>query len=115
MQNEKVEWVKAKVVKSEQHYRLARKSTRGPPMRIAYEDVRLAPKGSLTQELLSCSLEQELQKHSVDGGVNTNGPLSNVRINNPATSNLMASEKNPKGSGDDIGFVGETQNLSRVY
>ena len=43
-QNEKVEWVKAKVVKSEQNYLLARRSTRGPPMRVVYEDVRLAPK-----------------------------------------------------------------------
>lgn len=44
-QNEKVEWIKAKVVKPEQHYLVAGRSKRGPPMRAAYEDVRVALKG----------------------------------------------------------------------
>lgn len=59
-QNEKVAWVKAKVVKAEQHHLVARRSQRGPPMRVAYEDVRLAPQGPLAQELMSCSVEHEL-------------------------------------------------------
>lgn len=59
-QNEKVGWIQATVVRTEDHYLIARRSRRGPPMRIAYEDVRFAPRSSLTAELLSCSLEEEL-------------------------------------------------------
>lgn len=42
-QNEKDEWIRATVVKAEEHFLTARRSTRGPPMRVAYEDVRFAP------------------------------------------------------------------------
>ena len=56
----KNEWVKATVIETQQHRVLARRSTKDPPMRIAYEDVRVAPKSHLTQELMSCSLEDEL-------------------------------------------------------
>lgn len=72
-QNEKSECVLAKVVQAEQHFLLARKSTRSPPMRVAYEDVRIAPQGRLTQELMSCSLEETLVHHSADGGGESDG------------------------------------------
>jgi len=39
---------------------LARRSQRGPPLRVAYEDVRLAQTSPLAQELQSCTLEEEL-------------------------------------------------------
>ena len=99
-QNEKSEWVLAKVVQAEQHFLLARKSTRGPPMRVAYEDVRIAPEGRLTQELMSCSLEEVLVHHSADGGVN-HIEVDTVHL---PSRNLMTSEQRPKGPEDDIGL-----------
>lgn len=98
-QNEKTEWIKAKVVKAERHHLTARRSQRGPPMRVAYEDVRLAPRSTLAQELLSCSVEQELGYDGpMDEGVDTN-------MDHPSTMNLMASStgKKARGALDDIG------------
>ena len=56
----KREWVKSTVVKAEQHRVLARRSTKGPPMRVAYEDIRIAPSSQLTQDLMSQTVEEEL-------------------------------------------------------
>ena len=38
-------------------------------MRVGYEDVRTAPPGILTQQLLSCSLEEELKKRDSEDSV----------------------------------------------
>lgn len=57
---EPVEWVRATVVEAEEHTLVARRCTRGPPMRVAYEDARFTPRGPLTSELLTCSLEDAL-------------------------------------------------------
>lgn len=65
-QNERVEWIRAKVVSTEDHALVARRSARGPPMIVAYEDVRFAPRGELTTELLACSLEDEMGKPLTD-------------------------------------------------
>lgn len=103
--NEKVGWVKAKVVKAEKHHLLARRSQRGPPMRVAYEDVRLAPQGPLAQELMSCSVEHELgYEGPTDGGVNTTEEAEQ----HLSTPSLMVSEKKPKGPEDDIGQYTQT-------
>lgn len=59
-QNEKVGWILATVVEAEDNCLQAKRSAHGRPMRVAYEDVRFAPRGLLTQELLSCSLEELL-------------------------------------------------------
>lgn len=72
-QNEKDMWIKAKVINVHTHYfevkRLVNAAENtGPPIRSAYEDVRLAPKSELTQELLERSLEEELGL--MDGGEN---------------------------------------------
>lgn len=65
-QNEKPSWVRATVTKVTPHVVYARRSSRGPPMRVAYEDLRIAPTGNLTTELLSCSLEDELSRKDHD-------------------------------------------------
>lgn len=59
-QNEKVGWVSATGVKAEDNFLVAKRSDRGPPMRVGYEHIRLAPRGDLAKELLSCSLEEML-------------------------------------------------------
>lgn len=58
--NEKACWVRATVVSAGDHFLTVRRSTRGPPMRVAYEDVPHAPRNPLTSELLSLTLEDEL-------------------------------------------------------
>lgn len=50
-QNERTRWVKGKVVETHQHYVTCRRSMKGQPMKVAYEDIRLAPKGELAAEL----------------------------------------------------------------
>lgn len=59
-------WVKATVVDAQEHRVLARRSMKGPPMRVAYEDVRVAPNSTLTQELMALPLEDELALDDID-------------------------------------------------
>ena len=61
-QNEAVEWIAATVIAAYTHYLEVRRTARGRPMRVAYEDVRFQPRSPLAIELLSCSLEEELAK-----------------------------------------------------
>ena len=61
-QNEAVEWIAATVIKAHLHFLEVRRSERGRPMRVAYEDVRFKPTGPLATELMSCSLEEEFSK-----------------------------------------------------
>ena len=62
----KKEWVKASVVNAEQHRVLARRSKKGPPMRVAYEDIRVAPNSQLTQDLMSQTVEEALAADDSD-------------------------------------------------
>lgn len=96
--------MKAKVVQAEQHHLVARRSERGPPMRVAYEDVRLAPEGALAQELMSCSVEHELGYEGMTDGVE-HTPMEAEHLPTPT---LMASRKNPKGPEDDVGQYAHT-------
>lgn len=55
----KDKWVKASVEEASIRHINARRSIRGPPKRVAYEDVRIRPRSRLTKQLLSCSVEEE--------------------------------------------------------
>lgn len=59
-QNERPRWVEAWVIEAEVHMVKCRRNKKGPPMSVAYEHIRIAPKGELAQELMKCSLEEEL-------------------------------------------------------
>lgn len=99
-QNERNRWIMASVVEAQEHFVLARRSHKGPPMRVAYEDIRPAPQSALTTELLSCSLEEELQaspgnvqatshdqitRTETDSGYNPTVPLR-LRLRLPANT-----------------------------
>ena len=56
---ERKEWLRATVVSAETHFLIARRSHRGPPMRVAYEDVRFAQRSERTAQLLASPLEDE--------------------------------------------------------
>lgn len=58
--SKKKEWVKESVVSAEKHRVLARRSKKGPPLRVAYEDIRMAPKSQFTQALMSHTVEEAL-------------------------------------------------------
>lgn len=94
-QNEKPQWVRAKVTEVTPHIIYARRSTRGPPMKVAYEDLRLAPTGKLTAELLSCSLEDELshaEDNAPEGEPQQETPLSTSTYH---SSLITASQEAP--------------------
>ena len=86
-QNEAAEWIKATVITACPHYLEVRRSNRGPPMRIAYEDVRFAPRGELATELMSCTLEEELDKpiNTINDSANRNVQSDDL-LPDPATS-----------------------------
>lgn len=59
-------------------------------MRVAYEDVRFKPQGTLATELISCSLEEELAKPMATQEESTNATLATY-----ATATLAADEPPP--------------------
>ena len=59
-QNERDQWLPAKVVEAKEHIIMARRTARGPPLQLAYEDVRIAPKNALTKKLLQSTLEDAM-------------------------------------------------------
>ena len=59
-QNERPRWVEARVVEAKEPVLKCRRRKKSLPMGVAYEQVRIAPQGELTRELLQSSLEDEL-------------------------------------------------------
>lgn len=51
-QNDHAILVEATVVKAHEHFLLCRRAKKGPPMRVAYEDLRIAPKSRLATDHL---------------------------------------------------------------
>lgn len=84
-------WVKATVVEAQEHRVLARRSMKGPPMRVAYEDVRVAPNSALTQELMAIPLEDEL---AIDDG---DSPAGHAE----AMHGLIGDDDSPERGVDD--------------
>lgn len=64
-QNEPVRWIKATVADAGPHVVQCRRSIKGPPLTVSYEDIRIAPRGALTDELLSQSLEEAMADTSI--------------------------------------------------
>lgn len=65
-QNDPVRWVKAKFIGAIPFYVRGRRSDRGPPMKLAYEHVRLLPEGSLAKAVQTVVLEDVLADHVSD-------------------------------------------------
>lgn len=90
--NERDEWIKAQVVRTHQHFLEAKRIvngilSRGPAMKPAYEDIRIAPSSPLAQELMSCSLEQELGLMA-DGGEESHNAQHPPNVNALLTARL---------------------------
>lgn len=63
-QNEKDEWNKDKPEEATEHFVLCKRTKRGPPTRVAYEQIWVAPKNALATELQSSTLEDLLGEGS---------------------------------------------------
>lgn len=87
------DWINVVVEQRTPHYVQARKSKRERPMRIAYKDVRRKPQHKLRQELLSCSLEEELSDDSKDLD---DADLTKSNMNHNDICTLMVITKQPK-------------------
>lgn len=94
-QNEKVEWVRATVVSAEDHILIARRSQRGPPMRVAYEDVCFAPRSQLTTELLSSSLEDDPNAAIVASQMDDDSNAVEYNTPDPSQSRLVDDDPPP--------------------
>lgn len=70
-QNEKNEWVKGKVISASKHFAMCKRSEKGVPMKVAYEDLRIVPKGDLAQELQSSVLEDYISTDNLHGKCST--------------------------------------------
>lgn len=68
------EW-KPKFIKAEPHRVLARRSKYGIPLHVTYEYIRLALKGQLMQELLACTIEEELESGNADEAKSAPEPM----------------------------------------
>lgn len=99
-QNERNEWVRATVVATDEHALIARRSKRGLPMRVAYGDVRFAPRSQLTAELLQSSLV-ETEHASSDNEQQPSLDMQNAtRIPDtlPPSTNLPKHPATPRGT-----------------
>eukprot|EP00177_Eucheuma_denticulatum_P007832 GFKZ01014258.1.p1 GENE.GFKZ01014258.1~~GFKZ01014258.1.p1 ORF type:complete len:1202 (-),score=97.36 GFKZ01014258.1:1881-5486(-) len=96
--NQRDEWIRAKVVQAHPHFLEVKRlkdgaSVRGPNMKPAYEDVRLAPKSDLAKELTSSSLEDELAFSAVGG---EEVDVSTERDNQPPNANALMTQRLPR-------------------
>lgn len=57
---EPVRWIEAPAMKLETHFVIRRRATKRPAIKVAYEHLRLAPSSKLAKELISVSLEEEM-------------------------------------------------------
>lgn len=65
-QNEPNEWIRATVASVDEHMAMCKRATKGPPMCITYEDLRLLPDGELTQELMSKEVEDDAKDGMIE-------------------------------------------------
>ena len=56
-QNEKDEWIQGTIVSVHPHFIQVRRSRFGRPMKVAYEDIRVIPKGELASKLMEGTVE----------------------------------------------------------
>lgn len=106
-QNVPVRWVAATVEKAERHFVRCRRSSRGPPMKVAYEHVRLKPQGELTAELSEKSLEDEL--HDVQFNQTVDAPEGDVDEDSDVMRDIFGSdsEEQEVGIGTRTSFLAE--------
>lgn len=61
-----IQWVTATVEKVRDHFVECRRSRKGPPMRVAFEHIRLIPSSSLAREITETYLEDEISEQDTN-------------------------------------------------
>lgn len=61
--NGPVRWKKESVIDAGAHVVKCRRYHKGAPLSVEYENIRLAPQGELTEELLAQSREKSLEEY----------------------------------------------------
>lgn len=65
------EWVPATVVNAEKHIVVCKRRNRGHPMKVSYNDVRIMPRGQLTEELMQQDLaDEEMERYAAEDNEN---------------------------------------------
>lgn len=101
--NEGIEWIKAIVEEAKQHMVICRGSEYGPPMKVAYEDVRLMPQGELSTQLEMMSNEETVVDDDCDNTTTASDVSENIERNLAESSNLTMNNKNRQRTYKDIG------------
>ena len=104
-QNEDDRWIKATIVRTHQHFLEVRRlkdghPCKGPTMKPAYEDVRVAPQNSLAQELMQCSLEGTVD---MDNPVERGEQNENINGAPQDTISSLVAGIHKRSAVDDIG------------
>lgn len=81
---EPVEWIEATVDEAKEHLVKCRRTNKGPPMLVSYEDIRIRPKGELTRALMSQNFTEELDVIALKATDRNN---SEYRVNDGLESN----------------------------
>lgn len=100
-------WMDRTVKDGTPHFILARRSQRGRSLRIAYGDVRVKPGDGLTQELLSCSLEERLGYDTTNSVMDT--PRRTLSQDDKECE-LITTTKNMSDGHRDIGQYADLTN-----
>lgn len=66
--NEPNEWVPATVINARADMVICKRRSRGPPMTVSYSDIRMMPRGQLTQDLMQMELEDNEEENIVRMG-----------------------------------------------
>lgn len=113
-QNETNEWIPETVIKAGKHIIKSRRKTKGPPMTVRYNDVRIKPNGELTKELMQYELYDQTPSIREDEESNPmNTPIESIRANsvedmldattaNTETHELTNFADNPAGYGEQV-------------
>lgn len=86
-QNDPTRWVRATVAEALPHFVKCRRSKKGPPMTVAYEDIRLVPDDQLAEELQTHVLEDILETdilecNNINHGRNKEKPHGEEEVDN---------------------------------
>lgn len=95
-QNEADEWKTGQVTRLLPSYAEVKHSARGPPARVAFEDLRLRPKSELTDELMTGTVEEVLghggeESAIPDSGMSATGTGSNAHQDLPVNDQPSSS------------------------
>lgn len=92
-QNERTSWVKGTVIEANPHFVECSRHRKGQPMKVAYEDLRLVPRGKLAEEPQSCIHEDIFDNESVQPTRDSQPTLLSESSHERSTPRLVQQQK----------------------